>query len=380
MPVRLPTCLAVLVAFAIAATAPAAARADPLLPPAGKVFTGVAAGHGSAPAATFDVLTGHRSAIFQQFVTFGVTGGVDTALREAAGSGARPMLHLSTLLGSGETVSPGAIARGASDGYLIWLAGRLARVGGPTYIRLFAEMDGYWNPYCAFDASARPRGRDHSTAAFRAAWRRIALVLRGGDVAQIDARLALLRQPPVRTAGAALPEPQVALLWVPQVAGAPDIKANAPAAYWPGAGYVDWVGTDFYSKFPNFSGLGRFAGNRRWKRLPFAFGEWAVWGADDPGFVHRLFRWIRGHRRAQMVVYNQGYQSNGPFRLTRYPRSLAAVRAELRAPRFAASARVPPAPRGGTLVGTPPRLWAAVGLAGGREARGQPPGRTMPDS
>jgi hypothetical protein len=60
------------------------------------VFTGVAAGHGTAPAAPFDALTRHRSAIFQQSLTFGVTGGVDTALRDAAGSGVRPMLHLST--------------------------------------------------------------------------------------------------------------------------------------------------------------------------------------------------------------------------------------------------------------------------------------------
>jgi hypothetical protein len=329
--------LALLFAFLLTAAAPAGARADALLPPAGKVFTGVAAGHGAAPAEPFDALTGHRSAIFQQFVTFGVTGGVDTALREAAGSGARPMLHLSTNVGGHETVSPGAVARGASDGYLIWLADRLQRVGGPTYIRLFAEMDGYWNAYSAFDASGRSRGRDHSTKAFKAAWRRVALILRGGDVATVDARLAALHQPPVHTGDATLPAPQVALLWVPQVEGAPNIRANAPAAYWPGGKYVDWVGTDFYSKFPNFTGLRRFASNPRWKRLPFAFGEWAVWGADDPGFVHRLFSWIRGHRRVRMVIYNQGYQSNGPFRLARYPRALAAVRAELRAPRFDAA-------------------------------------------
>jgi hypothetical protein len=162
-------------------------------------------------------------------------------------------------------------------------------------------MDGNWNPCRAFDASGRPRGRDHSTKGFCASWRRVALILRGDDVGLLDARLARLHPPPVRTAQAAIPAPQVALLWVPQVSGAPDIKANAPAAYWPGRAYVDWVGTDVYSKFPSFSGLRRFASNPRWKRLPFAFGERAVWGADDPGFVHRLFGWIRGHRHARMA-------------------------------------------------------------------------------
>jgi hypothetical protein len=31
-------------------------------------------------------------------------------------------------------------------------------------------------------------------------------------------------------------------------AGSPDIPGNRPSAYWPGASYVDWTGTDFYSR------------------------------------------------------------------------------------------------------------------------------------
>jgi hypothetical protein len=120
---------------------------------------------------------------------------------------------------------------------------------------------------------------------------------------------------------------------VPQVEGAPDIRANSPRAYWPGARYVDWVGTDFYSKFPNWSGLQRFY--RAFGRKPFVFGEWALWGADDPAFVHRLFAWSRSHRRVRMLVYNQGKLADGPFRLVHYPRSRRAIAAELRAPRFA---------------------------------------------
>ncbi|HSD78610.1 MAG TPA: hypothetical protein VLA98_14450 [Solirubrobacteraceae bacterium] len=319
--------LAVLLA-ACALAAPAAASADPYAPPAGAVLTGVAAGEG---AAAFDAQVRHRSEVFQSFVSFGYTG-AGWAFTRAAATGAHPMLHVSTIAADDpEVITPGAIARGRGDGYLLWLNGRMARVGGPVYVRLLAEMNGHWNPYSAFDASGRARGRDHSTAAFRAAWRRVALILRGGEVAAIDARLAALHLPPVRTAAAALPAPQVALMWVPQVAGAPDIRANAPAAYWPGRAYVDWVGTDFYSRFPNFAGLERFAAGRRWRGLPFAFGEWAVWGADDPGFVHRLFTWVRRHRQVRMLVYNQGLMADGPFRLRHYPRALAALRSELRA-------------------------------------------------
>src|SRR5437899_3014521 len=83
---------------------------------------------------------------------------------------------------------------------------------------------------------------------------RSVLIVRGGPVAAIDAKLRQLHMPPVRGAGASLARVPVAFMWVPQVAGAPDTAANAPSAYWPGEEYVDWVGTDFYSKFPNWAG------------------------------------------------------------------------------------------------------------------------------
>jgi hypothetical protein len=170
---------------------------------------------------------------------------------------------------------------------------------------------------------------------FRQAWRRTVVILRGGTLAAVNAKLRSLHLPPVDTHGSDLPQPQVAFMWVPQVAGAPDTRANSPRAYWPGAAYVDWIGTDFYSKFPNWAGLERFYGDRTWSRKPFVFGEWALWGRDDPSFVHRLFAWSRSHRRVRMLMYNQGKLATGPFRLVHYPRARRALAAELRAPRFA---------------------------------------------
>jgi hypothetical protein len=105
-----------------------------------------------------------------------------------------------------------------------------------------------------------------------------------------------------------------------------------PRAYWPGGAYVDWVGTDFYGRFPNFHWLEDFY--RDFGGKPFAFGEWALWGADDPGFVQRLFSWIGSHPRVRMVLYNQGKLTDGPFRLNRYPRSKAALRKALSHRRF----------------------------------------------
>jgi hypothetical protein len=123
---------------------------------------------------------------------------------------------------------------------------------------------------------------------------------------------------------------------VPQVAGAPDTAANAPSAYWPGAAYVDWVGTDFYSKFPNWAGLERFYKHSYGK--PFVFGEWALWGSDNPGFVHQLFAWARSHKRVRMLTYNQGNRSSGPFQLKLYPRGRVQLLKELASPTFPAYA------------------------------------------
>jgi hypothetical protein len=192
-----------------------------------------------------------------------------------------------------------------------------------------AEMNGHWNPYCAFDASGRARP-GHSTRTFRRAWRRIAVIVRGG--AGVNAHLRRLGLAPVRGAEEDLPRAPVSLLWVPQVAGAPDTRANAPRAYWPGGRYVDWVGTDFYSRFPNWSGLERFY--RAFGGKPFAFGEYAVWGRDDPAWLRRLFAWSRARSRVRMLIYNEGRNPSGPFRLRRYPSSQRALRALLRSPRF----------------------------------------------
>jgi hypothetical protein len=313
---------------AIALALPSAAQADALLPPGGKVFAGVSGGYDTG---SFERETGRHPAVFQFFSAWG--GSLEYMFRGAENARSRLMIHISTLRNGREVITPKGIADGRGDGYLVHLNARIAASGQPVYIRLMAEMDGHWNPYSAFDSNGRSRGPAHSTRQFRRAWRRTVIVLRGGPVAELNARLRALGLAPVDTTRAELPRASVAFLWVPQVAGAPDIRANSPRAYWPGAKYVDWVGTDFYSKFPNFAGLERFY--RQFRGKPFAFAEWAVWGGDNPGFVHRLFAWARSHRRVRMLLYNQGVRTAGPFRLAHYPRSRQALASELRSGRFA---------------------------------------------
>ncbi len=301
---------------------PANAAAAPYLPPKGKVYAGVT---GSTSFESFSRQTGAQPAVVGYFTKFG--GANEFIFRGAEQAGARLMLHVSTQDGYGtrEVVTPLGIARGKGDRYLVGLSRRIAEHGRPVYVRLMAEMNQANNGYSAFDRSGRSRGASHSTAAFKQAWRRSTLILRGGPVEALDAKLRRLGLPPVDTVADELPRPPVAIAWVPQTRGTPDIPANMPRAYWPGGAYVDWVGTDFYSRFPNFHWLEDFY--RDFPGKPFVFGEWAMWGGDSPAFVRQLFGWIGSHPRVRMAVYNQGALTDGPFRLNRFPRSRAALKA-----------------------------------------------------
>ena len=310
------------------AIAPSVAHGDAYAPPAGALYHGLTGGES---VASFERETGKHPPVFQFFTAWGQR--TEWMFRAADSARARLMLHISTASRTRELLTPQDIAQGHGDGYLLRLARRIDDSGRIVYIRLMSEMNGHWNAYSAFDRSGRRRGRAHSTATFRQAWRRTVLVVRGGPVAAVNARLARLGLPPVQTSADTLPQPRVAFQWVPQTAGSPDVPGNGPRAYWPGAAYVDWVGTDFYSKFPNFHWLERFY--RSFAGKPFVFGEWALWGRDDPACVRRLFGWVRSHRRVRMVMYNQGNVLSGPFRLFHYPRGRRALASELRHPRFA---------------------------------------------
>ncbi len=320
--------LAVLTAAVALLAAPSAA-ASPLLPPKKKVYTGVT---GSTSVKNFARQVGKHPSVFGFFHKWGGPTGFiyDAAER----SGSRLMLHISTQDGYGtrEVITPRGIAKGDGDRYLIRTNREIAEWGRPTYVRFLAEMNQTNNGYSAFDRDGSSRGPSHSTKAFIAAWRRATLILRGGPVAAIDAELAKLKLPALHTDATDLPTPQVAMAWVPQTEGTPNIRANRARAYWPGAKYVDWVGTDFYSKFPNFKGLEAFYAD--FPNKPFLFGEWALWGSDRPGFVRQFFEFVETHPRVRMLLYNQGNLTGGPFRLSRYPSSTAEIKAALKRKRY----------------------------------------------
>jgi len=328
MPRRRP---AILAAVCAALALPAVAHADAFAPPNGQVLTGLSGGYSSQP---YERQVGKAPSVIGIFVVWDRLG--EYVFRTPQAIGTQLMIHVSTTDGYGarEVVTPLGIARGAGDAYLLRLNRRIAAYGEPTHVRFLAEMNQVNNAYAAFNRDGSSRGKAHSTAAFKDAWRRATLILRGGPVRRIDARLERLGLPGVRgvAADAELPAAPVSMAWVPQTRGTPDIPANMPIRYWPGAEYVDWVGTDFYSRFPRFDWLTQFYD--RFKGKPFVFGEYALWGGDDPGFVRRLFQWVNARKRVKMLLYNQGGTASGPFRLDRYPRARAELRRQLAKARF----------------------------------------------
>jgi hypothetical protein len=314
---------------------PALASADPYLPDAGKVFAGVAAGK---DLGDFTARTGKRPAIWQQFIQWG--GNYHWAIDWPAQANTRVMLHISTAGAQDkpDTISPGQIARGDGDGWALGLAADLAAVGTPVYVRPFGEMNNCHNGYAAYDCTGRRRDADHSQANLLRAYKRLYLIMHGGQAADINARLGDLNMPPLRTGATELPAVQVAFVWSPMTAGSPQIPALSAKAYWPGGAWVDWVGTSFYSKFPNFKGLEPYYRSFAvGPRKPFMFAEWAIWGGDNPGFARQLFAWTASHTLTRAIIYNQGYNPSGPFRLRFFPAAQQVIRGALNSSRYSGS-------------------------------------------
>jgi hypothetical protein len=312
-----------------------AAPAATFAPPKGKIFAGVSDTGSKRHYFEFTSEVGRHVPVMQSFESWG--GILNESKQRWERTETRGMLSISTspCYQCGEVITPRAIRLGFGDAYLLRLNKFLARWGKPTYIRLLPEMNGYWNPYSAFNSDGSPRGFSHKTKQFRKAWKRTVLIARGGRRARINRRLRRERMPKIkrgRRAPKRLPRTKVSFLWVPQTSGSPRIHKNRPAAYWPGRRYVDWVGADIYGKFPNFSGLSRLYRAR--KRIPFVIGEWAPWDVDDPSFTNALHEWVESHRRAKMLVYYQGFGENNPFMIQRYPASAKALASQLHNRRY----------------------------------------------
>jgi hypothetical protein len=275
--------------------------------------------------ARFDHQTGQRSSTRLIIVGWdqGTSAGYFTSLMGSMLD--EPMIGLSTgNEGGPEVLTPRDIAQGRGDTLLLALNEAIAQRGTPVFVRPLAEMNGHWNAYSAFDRSGASRGAAHSTAQFRKAFARIAVILHGGP--SVPHRLAALRLPPLR--GPAPPVAPAQVVWNPQGYGSPDLPGNSAQAYYPGDAYVDVVGDDLYDIGGKVEWPAAEALYKAHPGKPFAIPEWGLWGVDDPSFVSQMAAFLRTHRRTIMAGYYTG-RPGSVFDLASKPRSLAAYRAQI---------------------------------------------------
>ncbi|HET7590998.1 MAG TPA: hypothetical protein VFK14_12560 [Solirubrobacterales bacterium] len=342
------------VALAALALLPAAAAARTLVPPKPSVFLGVSDRGSTAEFDQWAEMTGKHPALLETFHPWG--NSLNDAYERWRETETRPVLHISTADDQtlAELITPEQIALGQGDDYLLQLNNFFATHGVLAYIRPLGEPNRCLNAWSGVECDGTPKGGEHSALWYKQAFRRISLIVRGGQSLEaIDATLAELALPPVhRTKGPPppeLPAAPVSIIWSALPGGSPRVKGNFPGNYWPGRRWVDWVGTDFYSEYPVWKDLKRFYAGRQWKGMPIAMTEWAVSGEDDPRWVKQVVAWTVRHPRVRMLVYYQGFGPGNPYDLSLYPRTKNTLRQKIRRPSFLETAEynagiLPPLP------------------------------------
>jgi hypothetical protein len=298
----------VVIAVAVLGVAVAGSSAASRAGETGKTQLGVL---GSAER--FQQLTGQRSAIRHVFAGWHQGSALPKVLENLRPI---PMLAIKSAMPTAD------IAHGRGDDFLVQLNQAVAGFGDLVYVRPMPEMNGHWNEYCAFNKDGSSRGPRYSTAAFRKAFARIAVLARGGSAREMSAKLRKLGLPGVT---GDLPRTKARIVWNPQGYGAPDIPANSAAAYYPGDAFVDVVANDLYLQTTGAAWEANEALYRAHPRKPYAIAEWGLWGIDDPSFVERMAAFVKTHPRVEFVAYFNS-KPGSVWDLGSKPRSRSAYR------------------------------------------------------
>ncbi len=343
-------------AAAIAVLSAAPASAITLVPPKPDIFLGVSDRGTTQEFNEFtELLGGKHPALLETFHPWG--NSLNQSYERWRETDTRPILHISTADDQTlqEIITPEQIALGAGDDYLLQLNDFFFKRGLPAYIRPLGEPNRCLNVWSAVNCDGSQKGGEHTTGWYKQAFRRISLIVRGGNTLEgINATLTEIGLPPVnRTKGpppTELPGAPVSIIWSPLPGGSPRVKGNFPGNYWPGSRWVDWVGTDFYSEYPVWKDLNRFYGAKQWQRKPVSITEWAVSGVDEPRVVKQLISWTVKRPRVRMLVYYTGFgPGENPYDLRLYPRTTNTLRLKIRRATFLTEAEynaglLPPLP------------------------------------
>src|ERR1700760_4748295 len=331
--------------LALAATALALLFAAPanaalsLVPPKPDVLLGVSDRGSTEEFNSFAELTGKHPALMQTFLGWG--NSVNKAYERWRETQTRPVVAIATQNAQTleEIVPPEQSALGQGADYLLQLNQFFATHNLPAYIRPLGEPNRCLNAWAGGECDGTLKDGEHNSYWYKEAFRRIVAITRGGLTTEaLNAELAEIGLPGLqRSKGAnpvSLPTAPVSIIWSPLPAGSPRVKGNFPGNYWPGSKWVDWVGTDFYAKYPVWEDLNRFYSAKQWRNKPIAITEWAMSEEDEPKFVKQLINWVVTHKRVQMLTYYQGFGYGNTYELSHYPSTTAMLAQKIRRATF----------------------------------------------
>ncbi len=344
-----------LLALAIAGVIAQSARANTFAPKNGHIYHGVSDTANLGDFKNFRAQVESHPAVLQEFYHWDVSLKASGAFHRWNKSNTLGVVSMSTKFPATghDEMSPGQIASGKGDPYLLRLNEQIADRGKPVFFRLFPEMNGYWNPYCGFNANGSRRDSAHDPKFFRRAFQRFVIIVRGGPRKLVNHRLRSHHMPRMLRARSnhariydrydvpkRMPKPKVSFMWVPQTTGSPNVSGNQPKNYWPGSSFVDWVGIDIYSKYASaaFPRMQEFY--KRYDDVPFMIGEYSPWDNDVTGsFTRHLFDWAQSHGRVKMLIYYRSVTADNPYYISHFPQARSVLRNELNHKQFDPYAR-----------------------------------------
>ena len=239
-------------------------------------YAGVAA-FTRATGVTPDVVT-YYSAWFEPFQA--------SFAKAAAKHGAVPLVQIQPT-----DVSLTAIAAGKYDDYLSAYAAAVRSYRHPVILSFGHEMNGSWYSW----------GHRHaSPAAFVAAWRHIVTLFR------------------------ALGTRNVTWMWTVNVIDTRHDRIPAPAPWWPGHKYVNWVGIDGYYYKPSWTFAPLFgptiAKVRELTRDPILIAETGVApAAGQPAKIANLYAGVRAYGLLGFVWFDAHGNRNWRIKTPRPP-------------------------------------------------------------
>ncbi len=246
----------------------------------------------------FGAAVGHRPNLVLYYSSWGEPFQLSFAV-QAAEHGAATLVQMDP-----GNAAMAAIAAGRYDHYLRTFAAAVRRFGRPVVIGFAREMNGWWYPW----------GQGHvPERTWIAAWRHLVTVFRAAGADNVTWQWTINSLGTTRGGQRSI---------------------GLPRWWWPGAGYVTWVGIDgyYYNRFSTFASVfgSTIAAVRRFTNAPILLSEVGVSpGARPSAALSGLFAGLRADHALGLVWFDAPARRD--WRLEDAPALLAAFHAQVSA-------------------------------------------------